>query len=198
MIPPQAAITDYQQQSTKDAEVELSKTQYRTRMVTKYLIDALCYPLLLASTRMIIMHDDPSSTWQHMCSWRKEEGALSLFGGVCASLVCNALDEVMDWVLGWCIDYCAKDSDMEIADRILLKASGSSVVSIFTSPVSYVGVIQRCQSSLPRLPDPESVPEMVKTLPWRGCVYQFFLYGGIMAINVRLIQMKMQLRDQDY
>jgi len=196
-----AADSPSSQAAVEDGEVALTKGQYRLRLATKYLIDAMCYPLLLASTRAIILRDDPSMNILHQLrqvrQWGREEGILSLFGGLCASMLTTALDEVMDWVLAWCIDYCAKDSDLELTDRILLKASGSSVVSIFTAPVNFLGVILRCQSKMPSLPDHEPLSELAKTLPWRGCVYQFALYGGIMAINVRLIQLKMQLRDQD-
>lgn len=187
-------IADREQ--TVDTDVDLARRRYRVRLAIKYLIDAMCYPMLLAATRVITLHDDASNSWQQLCHWRSEEGVLSLFGGVCASLISTALDEAMDYVLAWCIDYCSKDSDVDVADRILLKASGGSVVSVFTTPINYIGVIQRCQSKLPRLPDPEPMLELLKSLPWRGCVYQFAMYGGIMAINVRLVQMKIQLREQ--
>ncbi|CAE7841025.1 unnamed protein product [Symbiodinium sp. CCMP2592] len=65
----------------------------------------------------------------------------------------------MDFVLGACIDHGSADA----ADKLVLKACGSSVVSVFTSPINYVSVIQRldvtrfsarqatvsCESSLP-------------------------------------------------
>lgn len=180
----------------QEVEVVRQRRAYRRRVAAKYLIDVVCYPLLLASTRMVILHGDPRNTWQQMCYWRQEEGALSLFSGLTASLLSTALDEVMDMVLAYCIEYCATGTDMELPDRLLLKASGSSVVSIFTAPVNYIGIIQRCQSRIPGLTPPEPLPELVWSLPWRGSLTQFLLFGGLMAVNVRLIQWKIQLQNE--
>lgn len=176
----------------------LNRPGYRWRLAAKYLIDSMCYPIILASTRYVILYGEGRSTWDHMCQWRLEEGLISLFSGLAASLLSSALDEVMDNVLEYCIDYCASDSEIDLADKLLLKGSGSSVVSILTSPVNYIGIIQRCQSRITGLLDPQPLPELVCTLPWRGTLYQFVIFGGIMALNVRLVQWKIQLqREQD-
>lgn len=179
----------------KEAEVQ-SQKRYRRRLLAKYMIDALTYPILLASTRSVILHDDPQSTWQHMCGWCRQEGVLTLFSGMAASLLSTALDEIMDNVLAACIEYCSAGNDVEVTDKVMLKASGSSVVSILTAPINYIGVIQRCQSRLPGMLEPEPFPELVQSLPWRSCGLQFLLFGGIMAVNVKLIQMKVQLQEE--
>merc|ERR1719444_647818 len=100
----------------------------------------------------------------------------------------------MDWVLGWCVDHCSMDSDIDMADKVLLKASGSSVASIFTAPVNYIGVIQRCQSPSLGMLEPEPLVDLVRSLPWKGSMYQFFMFGGVLALNVKLIQLKVQLQ----
>ena len=71
--------------------------------------------------------------------------------------------QAMDFVLGACIDHGSADA----ADKLVLKAAkqhcrraaerelcckacGSSVVSVFTSPINYVSVIQRLGVTLAR------------------------------------------------
>lgn len=184
-------------QGDKAEAAETEVLWYRSRLAVKYTIDAVCYPVLLASTRFVILHNDPRNSWQHVCSWCQKEGALALFSGLFASLVSTALDEVMEWVLALCVDYCTTDSDMELADRFLLKASGSSVASIFTAPVNYVGVIQRCQSRAAGMLEPEPILDLVRSLPWRSTGWQVVLYGGILGLNVKLIQWKMQLQKEE-
>lgn len=170
---------------------------YRLRLATKYIIDALCYPVLLAATRGIILQGDDMSAWQRVCMWCKEEGPLSLFGGMSASLLSTAFDETMDMVLLKSIDMSSIGTDIDLADKLLLKASGSSVVSIFTAPINYVGVIQRCQSFLPGLLPPRPIGETIKGLPWRSSVWQFFMFSGILALNVKLIQWKLEVQALD-
>merc|ERR1719254_157527 len=118
-----------------------------------------------------------------MRCWRDREGLLSLFGGVVATLVSMAADEVMDWVLSKCVDYCSDGTDVDAADKLLIKASGSSVVSIFTSPLNYIGVIQRCQSNTPCMLQRKPVWELLRSLPRKGSAYQFVLFSGILAVN---------------
>lgn len=170
---------------------------YRVRMFAKYVIDAICYPVLLASTRSIVLRHDSRSTWEFLKLWRNEEGALSLFQGVTASLLSSAVDEAMELVLSGSIDRCSAGCNIETADKLLLKVSSSSVVSIFTSPINYVGVIQRCQSTLPGMLTPSPLWDTVYSLPWKSSLYQFVMFGGILALNVRLIQWKLELQAQD-
>lgn len=184
--------------SGAEEDQKQSKWVYRLRMVTKYAIDAACYPILLASTRAILLHGDNQGTVQRMRLWSSKEGLPSLWSGLLASLLSTALDEAMDVVLAWCIEYCSAETDVDVADRLLLKASGSSVVSIFTAPINYVGVIQRCQSNVPGLLEPSPLSEAVASLPWRSSAYQLVMFGGIMALNVRLIQWKTELGNEDY
>merc|ERR1719350_929699 len=157
----------------------------------------MVYPVLLTSTRSVIFAHDPHTMWEHVCRWVREEGFLVLYNGLIASLLQTALDEIMDNVLAKCIDYCSAGNDIELTEKMLLKASGSSVVSSFTSLVNYIGVIQRCQSRLPGMLEPEPFPSLVRGLPWRSCGMQFMLYGGMMAVNVKLIQMKVQFREEE-
>lgn len=172
----------------------LSRKSYWCRLASKYLIDIVCYPLLFASTRYVIKYDASCTTQLRTCC--EQEGWSALFNGLAFTLICTAMDEVMDWVLAWCVDYCAEGSELEVGDKLLLKASGSSVVSIFTSPLNYIALIQRCQSGTQGLLQPRPVKELVWTLPWKGAVHQFFLFGGVLALNARLIQMKMQLLNE--
>lgn len=179
-----------------EAKSDEGRRQFWKRMFAKYAIDALSYPILLASTRSVILNQDSIDSWRLMRTWTVEEGVLSLFNGLVASLLSTALDELMEHVLAACIDYCAAGNDVELTDKVMLKASGSSVVSILTAPINYIGIIQRCQSRLPGMPDPEPFPDLVKSLPWRSCATQFVLFGGIMAVNVKLIQWKVQLQEE--
>eukprot|EP00405_Crypthecodinium_cohnii_P022341 CAMPEP_0206477280 /NCGR_PEP_ID=MMETSP0324_2-20121206/35262_1 /ASSEMBLY_ACC=CAM_ASM_000836 /TAXON_ID=2866 /ORGANISM="Crypthecodinium cohnii, Strain Seligo" /LENGTH=292 /DNA_ID=CAMNT_0053953161 /DNA_START=59 /DNA_END=935 /DNA_ORIENTATION=- len=137
-------------------DITMTKKGYRARLLTKYLIDAVCYPVLLVSTRFIIV-----------------------------------------WILAACIEYCSQGTDVELADKVLLKASGSSVVSVLTSPVNHLGVIQRCQSECRGLLEPEPISELLSSLPWKGTLYQVFLFGGVMALNVRLVQWKIILQQEE-
>lgn len=192
------SIADKQGQNDKEGKLkEQSQQRYQRRLVAKYLIDAMVYPILLSSTRSVILAHDPHNMWEHLCRWVREEGFLVLFNGLIASLLQTALDEIMDNVMAKCIDYCSAGNDIELTEKMLLKASGSSVVSSFTSLVNYVGVIQRCQSRLPGMLEPEPLPSLVRGLPWRSCGMQFMLYGGMMAVNVKLIQMKVQFREEE-
>jgi len=164
-----------------------------TRLVMKYGIDVLCYPILLASTRVVMLKNE-ESTWQTLRSWCREEGVFSLFSGLLASLLSTAFEEAMDFVLGACIDHGSADA----ADKLVLKACGSSVVSVFTSPINYVSVIQRCQSPiLPGFARPRPLGSIIRSLPWRGSFNQLVLFSGILGLNVRLIQWKIQLKEED-
>ena len=178
-----------------DAEDELTSKRRRFlgRLALKYSIEGLCYPILLLSTRSIIKSDQESS-WQSVCTWSREEGILSLFAGLTASLISQAIEEAMEMILTYCIERHAKGNELDIADKLVLKACGSSLVSVFTSPVNFVGVIQRCQSNLPGLPEPRSVASIVRGLPWRGAFNQLVLFGGVLTLNVRIIQWKLQMQ----
>ncbi|CAJ1352209.1 unnamed protein product [Effrenium voratum] len=183
------------------------KAQYLGRLAVKYCIDGLCYPVLLASSRSIVKSDQENS-WQSLQMWSREEGIWSLFAGLTASLVSTAIEEAMEMLLTYCMERYARTT-VDAADKLVLKACGSSVVSVFTSPVNYVGIIQRCQSHLPTLPERRSFAEIIHGLPWRGwrrintetpgdgSFNSLVLYGGILTLNVRLIQWKMQLQEED-
>mmetsp|Transcript_57328 Transcript_57328/g.177683 ORF Transcript_57328/g.177683 Transcript_57328/m.177683 type:complete len:308 (+) Transcript_57328:96-1019(+) len=188
-----------------EAEAEAGASQeevcfwgaYRLKLALKYLIDAACYPLLLASTRAIILREDAMNSWQRMCFWCQAEGSLSLFGGLTSSLVSTAFDEVMDWVLEGCVERCSAGSEISGTDKLLLKACSASVASVFTAPINYVGVIQRCQSYLPGLLLPSPLWGTVRGLPWLSSFYQLLMFGGILALNVKLIKVKLELESQD-
>lgn len=172
---------------------------YWSRMATKYSIDFLSYPVLLASTRVVILPALPMGTWGRVCLWSSREGVSSLFNGVTCSLVSTALDEAMEIGLETLINRATQSTELEPADKLLLKASAMSVVSVFTAPFNYVGVIQRCQSSLPGLLSFSPVSTLVQKLPWRGSFFQFFLFGGIFALNYQLVKLKAQVQeDNDY
>jgi len=161
----------------------------------KYVIDLCCYPILLASTRAIILRDDGMNTWQRLQLWCNHDGVWSLFSGATASLLSTACDEVMDAVLGACIDHCAVNSELGSTDKLTLKACSSSVASVLTAPLNHVGVIQRCQSCISGLVWPTPLWGTVRKLPWLSTFYQFLLFGGILAVNFRLIQLKLELED---
>jgi len=181
------------QDSDETPEVQHRRNRFLSRLAVKYCIDGLCYPVLLASTRIVVLKSE-ESTWQRLCNWCQEEGLLSLFGGVAASLLSTALEEAMEMILAACIDRSAHSSNVDLADKLVLKACGGSVVSVFTAPINYVGVIQRCQSKLPGLPEPRPLWSTVKGLPWRGSFNQLLLFGGMLALNVRLVQWKLELQ----
>eukprot|EP00416_Gambierdiscus_australes_P036668 CAMPEP_0171106562 /NCGR_PEP_ID=MMETSP0766_2-20121228/65019_1 /TAXON_ID=439317 /ORGANISM="Gambierdiscus australes, Strain CAWD 149" /LENGTH=316 /DNA_ID=CAMNT_0011567675 /DNA_START=138 /DNA_END=1088 /DNA_ORIENTATION=+ len=174
----------------------VARHMYWWKLAAKYLIDAACYPLLLASTRAVLLREDGCSAWSRLCTWCQVEGALSLFGGLTASLVSSALDEAADALLEVCIDRCSAGSAIGSVDRLMLKACSCSLASVFTAPFNYVGVIQRCQSPrLPGLPRPAPLWGTVLNLPWQSSIYQLVMFGGILALNVKMIQLKLELDD---
>jgi len=181
--------------STGTVAKKQTRKQFAYRVLTKYAIEALSYPLLLASTRAVVMKLDGKGFWEHLGIWLREDGFLSLFGGLLASLSSTGLEEIMDHVLSWCIDYCASGQEIEVADKVLLKASGSSVVSILTAPVNYIGIIRRCQSHSMGVPR-EGTFELLRSLPWYSSFQQFLFFSGIMALNVKLVAMKVQLKQE--
>jgi len=194
--------TPFVQPALQDAaagqvDVPSRKKRFLSRLALKYCIDGLVYPVLLASTRVIVLKNEEESTWQRLCEWGREEGLLSLFGGLTASLLSTAVEEAMEMILAACIDRNAHASNVDVADKLVLKACGGSVVSVFTAPINYVGVIQRCQSNLPGLPEPRPLWSTVKGLPWRGSLNQLLMFGGILALNVRLIQWKLELQAEE-
>lgn len=183
--------------SNADAETFARRCFYWSRMITKYSIDLLCYPLLLVSTRVVILPALRFGTWGRICNWSRIEGVSSLFNGVTCSLVSTALDEAMDVCLETLIHRSTKNSELEVTDKLLLKASAMSVVGIFTAPFNYVGVIQRCQSSLPGLLSFSPLSTIVQKLPWRGSIFQFFLFGGIFALNYQMVKLKQQVQESE-
>lgn len=186
--------------SGEGEEVDTSREDrwwWRLRMVVKYMIDAVCYPVILTATRGIVLRGSPQNIWQHVCTWKQEEGMLSLFSGLTSSLLSTACDEAMDMLLAVCIDRYAVGTNVDIADKLLLKASGSSVVSIFTSPINYVGVIQRCQSQLPGLLEPGPLLQVIWSLPWWSSFNQLLIFSGILALNVKVTQWKLELKAEE-
>lgn len=202
---PQVSVEDRNVCSASEAVALAERVANRwlwwARTLTKYLIDVAVYPMLLASTRVIILRTDPQGSWDRLRLWCREEGNLSVFNGLTSSLVSSAFDEIMDFALSTCIDRYSSGPDLELADKMLLKASASSVVSVFTSPVNYIGIIQRCQSSIPGLIPQGPVWRTLQNLPWKGSFFQFFLFSSILAMNVKLIQWKLEVQaeeDLDY
>jgi hypothetical protein len=190
-------LKDSENDEDRGLELVVYRRRFVSKLALKYCIDMICYPILLLSTRAIVLNNDQESSWDRLCLWCREEGFWSLFGGVTASLLSSALEEAMDMVLSSCIDRCASGTNVDLADRLVLKACGGSVVSIFTAPINYVGVIQRCQSNLPGLLKPRPLWPIIKGLPWRGSFNQLLLFGGILGLNVRLIQWKLKLQAQE-
>uniref|UniRef100_A0A7S1WUK1 Uncharacterized protein n=1 Tax=Alexandrium catenella TaxID=2925 RepID=A0A7S1WUK1_ALECA len=168
---------------------------YCMRLAVKYLIDAACYPLLLASTRAILLCDDQTNVWERFCSWREAEGMMSLFGGLASSLVCTAFEEIAEVLLERFIERSTADSEISTVDKLTLKACSSQVASVFTAPFNYVGVIQRCQSQLPGLPRPQPLRGMVLNLPWLSSLYQLVAFSGVLALNVKMMQLKLEYED---
>ncbi|CAE7250714.1 unnamed protein product [Symbiodinium pilosum] len=94
------------------AWVPLGDLGYLGRLALKYGIDGLCYPVLLASTRVVMLKSE-----ELLLSGR-EEGLWSLFGGLFASLLSTALEEAMEIFVGMCVDHGSADP----ADKLVLKA----------------------------------------------------------------------------
>jgi len=168
---------------------------YCLRLAAKYLIDAACYPLLLASTRAVLLRDDAGSPWQRLRAWREAEGLRSLFGGLAASLACTALEEAADALLERCIERCCEGAGDEVGsvERLSLKVLGTQVASVLTAPLSCVGVVQRCQSALvPGLPAPRPLWSTVRSLPWLSSLWQLLGLGGVFALQLKMIGMKLE------
>jgi len=173
----------------------LRRKRYLGRLFVKYWIDGLFYPVLLASTRIVMLKSE-ESTWKSVQEWCREEGIWSLFSGLTASLLSTAFEEAMELILGACVD--RSKGNVDVADKLVLKACGSSVASVFTSPINYVSVIQRCQSpSLPGFTKPRPLGGIIWALPWRSSFNQLVLFSGILGLNVRLIQWKIELQEEE-
>lgn len=162
------------------------------RVFMKYAINALCYPILLASTRIIVLHcDDPRELVGHVNNWCREEGLLCLFKGLSCSLLSTALDEIMESVVisaGLERSAPEEGSVEELLNKFVLQDAVSSLVSICSAPVSHVGTIQRCQSPLPHLLAVESLSATVRSLPWKSFAQQLFMFPAGILMNVMLIQ----------
>jgi len=174
-----------------------ARTSFRLRTTLKYLLEVVCYPIQLASARSIILQINPLNLVDHFRSWCEHDGARSLLNGLPSSLMSTALDELMDIGVSACIDYCTTGSDLELADKMVLKLFASNIASILTTPINNVGIIQRCQSSLPGLLEPVPLCDTVRQLPWRGCLYQLFMFGGIFMLYVRLMKLKGEAQAED-
>lgn len=170
---------------------------YWLRLAAKYAIEVISYPMLLASTRSIILKFDPFSTMQQFKLWSREEGQLSLFSGLTSQLLSTACDEAMDVALSACIE-THLGAEIALPEKMLLKTAAASVMSIFTSPISYVGTIQRCQSdSLPGLMEPRSVSTILSGLAWKQSFYQLILFSAILGLNVWLVQQNLQAQREE-
>lgn len=185
------------QDSQDEEQLSCRKKQIISRLAVKYSIDCICYPVLLASTRLVVLRDAQESFWEQLCHWCREEGLLSLFAGLTASIASTAIEEAMEMVLTASIEKSSNGSNIDMADKLVLKACGGSVVSVFTAPINYVGVIQRCQSCLPGLLEPKPLWPIFMGLPWRSSFNQLVLFGGILALNVKVIQLKLQLQAEE-
>jgi len=184
--------------STPAIQAKEAGTVYWMKFATKYLIDVACYPMLLTATRNIIMRKaDPRTMQKRVSQWVDADGSLSLFNGLTAHLVSMGLDDIMDAILSLCIDRCSDGTELELADKLLLKTCGSSVVSVFTGAINHVGVIQRCQSLLDELVVFCPLSKILVGLPWKGTFYQFVMFTGIFALNVKLISMKNEAQQED-
>lgn len=179
------------------AQLSRPRQGFKQRLALKYAIEAVCYPILLFSTRAIILRGDPSSPWDQLCCWCKLDGPLSLFNGLFCHLLAQAVDETMEVILGWCINHAG--SDLDIKDKFILKSCGQSVAAVFTSPITHVGIIQRCQSPISGLLEPRNLRNTIWGLPWRSSFYQFLLFSGILGLNVTVIkaQKDMDQRDEE-
>lgn len=198
---PEASSTSTASESLAVAKRCADRWFWWSRTFTKYLIDVVVYPMLLASTRVIILRTDPQGTWDRLRLWCREEGSLSVYSGLTCSLVSTAFDEVADFALTMCIDRYSSGQDLELAEKVLLKASAASVVSVFTSPFNQIGIIQRCQSSIPGLIPVGPISRTIQNLPWKGSFFQLILFTGIFALHVKLLQLKLEVeadKDSDY
>eukprot|EP00930_Biecheleria_cincta_P057221 TRINITY_DN43196_c0_g1_i1.p1 TRINITY_DN43196_c0_g1~~TRINITY_DN43196_c0_g1_i1.p1 ORF type:complete len:322 (+),score=50.45 TRINITY_DN43196_c0_g1_i1:33-968(+) len=188
----QAALQDSQDRG--EEQLSSRKKRFISRLAAKYCIDCVCYPVLLASTRLVVLRDTQENSWERLCHWCREEGLLSLFAGLAASIASTAVEEAMEMILAGSLE---KNANIDMADKFVLKACGGSVVSVFTAPINYVGVIQRCQSCLPGLLEPKPLWPIIRGLPWRSSLNQLVLFSGVLALNVRVIQWKLQLQAEE-
>jgi len=175
---------------------------WHAKMCAKYFIDAICYPVLLASTRSIVLRNDPRSTLECLDVWCKEEGHLSLWSGMAAHMLSTAVDEAMEMYFSNQLDKASAGSEIEMADKVLLKVSFSSVSTILTGQINYVSTIQKCTSMLPGMLAagmlaPAPLGDTLQSLPWRSSIQQFVLFGGIFALNARLIKWKIEMQAED-
>eukprot|EP00929_Paragymnodinium_shiwhaense_P026230 TRINITY_DN15636_c0_g1_i1.p1 TRINITY_DN15636_c0_g1~~TRINITY_DN15636_c0_g1_i1.p1 ORF type:complete len:332 (-),score=41.32 TRINITY_DN15636_c0_g1_i1:309-1229(-) len=182
---PLMAILD-REVETDGEEKELTPLAYRFRLFAKYLVDVAVYPLLLLSTRTIVLHGDGKTPLERLMYWRQQEGTASLFSGVGATLLASALDDAADAVLS----YGLAGVKVELADKILLKACGASVASVFTAPITHIGTIQRCQSALEGLLEPRPWMMIAKGLPYKTSLWQLIMFAGILGLNIKLVQWK--------
>jgi len=166
------------------------------RVCVKYAIDLLCYPVLLASTRGVLLKgSSPFEALQKVRHWSLLDGTASLWNGATCHLLSIAADEAMELVVGVCID---RTDGVALADKFLIKASAMTVLGVLTTPITHVGTIQRCQSAaVEGLIDCRPLGDVLGSLPWRGLFYQLVIFSGLLVLNVTVLQWKAEIAVQE-
>lgn len=164
---------------------------YWTRMGTKYFIDLIMFPVLLTCTRSIIL-EDSMSTLQRVGYWCRNDGVPSMFNGVTCSLTASMLEEIMDYQSSNVLQQIAFGAELDMADKLVIRSAASSVVSIFTAPINFVGVVRMCQSTLPGFLEFTPLRETIKNLPWQSSFIQLLVVSLLLVLNIKLTQLKLE------
>lgn len=175
-----------------EAEQSLVANRWRhnARLLAKYAIEMMCYPILMASSRLIIFRGAPEGSWPRVRHWCREEGVGAFFFGIWPHMIGQVFEEAMSLV----VDYAVGSTGMEASDQMLLKVTSMAWGSVLLTPIQNVSVIQRCQSHLPGLAEPCPVTDILKNLPLKSACIQFIMFGGILALNFKIIQWKVEVQ----
>lgn len=101
-----------------------------------------------------------------------------------------------------CFSAPPRGREAESRARLARLGSALSFSPLFhfipVSERSHLAEACRCQSpQLPGFARPRPLLRIIRSLPWRGSLNQLLLFSGILGLNVRLIQWKIQLKEED-
>eukprot|EP00922_Rhytidocystis_sp_ex-Travisia-forbesii_P058896 GHVS01087185.1.p1 GENE.GHVS01087185.1~~GHVS01087185.1.p1 ORF type:complete len:454 (-),score=51.07 GHVS01087185.1:10-1371(-) len=152
--------------------------------LSKYLAEILSYPLLTATTRLVV-YEGPERLRSADAFFLTlyYDGAQAFFRGIFPYLLTRSVDEVVDASTRTMTHHWIGRSRLSASEMFTLRACCAAAMNALTAPLNQLSIIQRCQSSMEGLCVYRPVGTLLSLMPWKAFSIQLILASALLTFN---------------
>eukprot|EP00922_Rhytidocystis_sp_ex-Travisia-forbesii_P043108 GHVS01064406.1.p1 GENE.GHVS01064406.1~~GHVS01064406.1.p1 ORF type:complete len:474 (-),score=56.53 GHVS01064406.1:639-2012(-) len=152
--------------------------------VSKYCAEVLAYPLLTATTRLVV-YEGPERlrTADVFFLTLYYDGAKAFLNGIFPYLFTRSVDEIVDVSTATIAQNWIGRPRLSPSEMFTLRACCAAAMNALAAPLTQLSIIQRCQSSMEGLCVYRPVGTLLSLMPWKAFCIQLVLASALLTFN---------------